>query len=63
MKRNRKINYETVMQIRISKELKSKVYHRSQELGKGISDYIRDLLEKDCKNIKDNNLDDNDKTI
>lgn len=49
MKRNRKINYETVMQIRISKELKSKVYHRSQELGKGISDYIRDLLEKDCK--------------
>lgn len=49
MKRNRKINYETVMQIRISKELKNKVFHRSQELGKGISDYIRDLLEKDCE--------------
>ena len=44
MKRNRKINYETYIQLRISKELKEKIMYKSN--GK-ISEYIRKLIEKD----------------
>lgn len=42
--RNRKINYETCIQFRISNELKEKMIYKSN--GK-ISEYIRNLIEKD----------------
>lgn len=46
-KRNRKINYETVMQIRISNELKQKAIYRAKD--EKLSDYVRGLIEKDCE--------------
>lgn len=51
MKRNRKINYETYIQIRISKKLKEKIELKSK--GGNASNYIRKLIEKDCKDLDD----------
>lgn len=41
------LNYETVMQIRISNELKQKAIYKAKD--KKLSDYIRGLIEKDCE--------------
>ena len=51
MKRNRKINFETYIQIRISKKLKEKIELKSK--GGNASNYIRKLIEKDCKDLDD----------
>ena len=51
MKRNRKINYETCMQIRLSKKMKEKIELKCK--GGNISNYIRKLIEKDCKDLDD----------
>ena len=50
-----KNNLETVIQFRITNELKEKLILK---VGKGkLSDYIRSLIEKDCKHIRDIELD------
>ena len=51
MKRNRKINYDTKIQIRISNNLKEKIELKCK--GGNLSNYIRKLVEKDCKNLDD----------
>lgn len=44
---SRKINYDIKLQIRISKELKEKALYKA---GKHkLSDYVRKLIEEDCK--------------
>ena len=50
-----KNNLETVIQFRITNELKDKMILK---VGKGkLSDYIRNLIEKDCEHISDVELD------
>lgn len=39
--------YETFIQIRVSNDLKDKIYTRCK--GMKISDYIRELIIKDCQ--------------
>lgn len=51
MDRNRILNYNTVMQIRISTQLKNKVAIKAKQEGKTVSDFIRELLEEQCENI------------
>lgn len=46
--RNKKKNYDIVMQIRISKELKKQAINKS---GGNLSEYIRKLISKDCRNL------------
>ena len=46
-KMSKPLNYETVMQIRISNELKQKAIYKAKD--KKLSDYIRGLIEKDCE--------------
>lgn len=44
--RNKKNNYETVIYMRISNELKEKATYKAGD-GK-LSDYVRKLIEQDC---------------
>lgn len=46
--RNKKKNYDIVIQIRISKELKKQAINKS---GGNLSEYIRKLISKDCENL------------
>lgn len=47
----KKLVYDTVFQLRLSTDLKAKIYKRAKDKGLSISDYLRNLFEKDCENI------------
>lgn len=53
--RNKKNNYETVIYMRISNELKEKAVYKAGN--KKLSDYIRKLIEEDCKYVTEVELD------
>lgn len=46
---SRPLQLESKIELRISKELKNKIYTRASSLNKSVSDYIRDMLKKDCE--------------
>lgn len=45
----KQLKYETKLQIRISKELKNKLYNKLKDEGKHISDFLRELIEKELQ--------------
>lgn len=49
--RNRKVNYDIRIQVRISQELKKKALYKSDDMN--LSNYIRKLIEKDCEDVED----------
>lgn len=50
MRKPKPINYETELKIRISQKLKKDMENIANAYGKTMSEYIRDLIEKDIYN-------------